>query len=60
MQKYPYLKTPGFVVKNTDWYFKQGITWNDVGGDRFSARYTPAGYIFADASPSFFAANQNI
>ena len=59
MQKYTYLKTPGFVVKNTDWYFKSGITWNDVGGDRFSARFTPQGFIFADASPSFFPNDMN-
>lgn len=54
MEKYSYLSNPGFVVKNTDWYFKEGLTWNDVAGERFNARYTPEGYIFADASPSFF------
>lgn len=54
LKKYTYLSNPGFVVKNTDWYFKSGITWNDVEGDRFNARYSPNGYIFADASPSYF------
>jgi len=54
MKKYTYLSNPGFVVKNTEWYFKQGLTWNDVGGERFNARLMPQGYIFADASPSFF------
>ena len=60
MEKYPYLNNPGFVVKNTEWYFRQGISWNDVGGERFNARYMPSGYIFADASPSFFPVNGDI
>ncbi len=60
MKKYPYLNNPGFVVKNTEWYFRPGISWNDVGGERFNARYMPSGYIFADASPSFFPVNGDI
>lgn len=57
MQKYPYLKTPGFVVKNTESYFKHGITWNDVSTGSFCCRYVPDGYIFADAGPMFFSSN---
>ena len=60
MEKYTYLNNPGFVVKNTEWYFREGITWNDVAGERFNARYMPAGYIFADASPSFFPSRGNV
>ncbi len=60
MEKYSYLNNPGFVVKNTEWYFKSGITWNDVGGERFNARLMPNGYIFADASPSFFSSKVDI
>lgn len=60
MEKYPYLNNPGFVVKNTDWYFREGINWNDVGGERFNARIMPAGYIFADASPSYFPQNNDM
>ena len=59
MKKYTYLNNPGFVVKNTEWYFKEGISWNDVGGERFNARLLPSGYIFADASPSFFPNDKN-
>lgn len=60
MSKYSYLNNPGFVVKNTEWYFHEGITWNDVAGDRFNARFTPEGYIFADASPCFFGAPERV
>ena len=55
MRKYPYLKNPGFVVKNTDAYFKHGITWNDVSTGNFCCRYVPDGFIFADAGPMFFS-----
>lgn len=55
MEKYPYLAGPGFVVKNTEWYFKHGISWNDVATGTFCARYIPDGFAFADAAPTFFS-----
>lgn len=54
LKKYPYLKTPDFVVKNTSTYFNPGITWSDVATGKFSARWVDGGYIFADAGPMFF------
>lgn len=54
MRKYPYLKNPYFVVKNTNTYFKKGISWSDVSTANFSARYVDDGYIYADAGPMFF------
>lgn len=54
MTKYPYLKTPDFVVKNTSTYFQSGITWSDVAAGLFSARFIENGYIYADAGPMFF------
>lgn len=54
LRKYPYLKTPDFVVKNTNTYFKAGITWSDVATGKFSARWVDSGYIYADAGPMFF------
>ena len=58
MSKYPYLKSPEFVVKNTDTYFHEGITWSDVSTNLFSARYVSSGYIYADAGPMYFPNNQ--
>jgi hypothetical protein len=60
MEKYPYLAGPGFVVKNTEWYFKHGITWNDVGTGIFCARYVPDGFIFADAGPMYFSNDDDV
>ena len=54
LKKYPYLKTPDFVVKNTSSYFDEGITWSDVATGKFSARWVEKGYIFADAGPMLF------
>ena len=57
MSKYPYLKNPGFVVKNTETYFNHGITWNDVSTGKFCCRYIPDGYIYADAGPMYFSSD---
>ena len=54
MRKYPYLKNPDFVVKNTSTYFHKGITWSDVATGKFSARWVDDGYIYADAGPMYF------
>lgn len=59
MTKYPYLKTPDFVVKNTDFYFRKGITWNDVSTSKFCARLVDDGFIFADSAPMFFCNDLN-
>ncbi len=60
MTKYSYLNSPDFVVKNTSTYFKAGITWSDVATGKFSARWVPDGYIYADAGPMFFANDKSI
>ena len=55
LQKYPYLDSPDFVVKNQDYYFQAGITWNDVSTGFFCARLVSNGFIFADAGPMYFS-----
>ena len=55
MKKYPYLNNPGFVVKNTDSYFMQGITWNDVSTGDFCCRFVPKGFIYDASGPMFFS-----
>lgn len=57
LQKYAYLKTPDFVVKNTDTYFKAGITWNDISTGLFCCRYVPHGFIYDTAGPMYFSNN---
>ena len=55
MEKYPYLNNPGFVVKNTNTYFKSGLTWNDVSTGMFCCRLIPDGYIYDAAGPMYFS-----
>ncbi|WP_366924738.1 BREX-1 system adenine-specific DNA-methyltransferase PglX [Metallumcola ferriviriculae] len=42
------------VVRNPDYYFRQGITWSDLTISWFSARYVPDGFTFDSAGPTFF------
>jgi len=43
------------MLRNSDFYFREGITWNRVGnGANFHARIAMAGFVFDDCSPSGF------
>lgn len=42
------------VIRNSDYYFKECITWNDITSKKVSFRYKKAGQIFNDAGPSVF------
>lgn len=54
LQKYKYLKTPDFVVKNSKTYFEEGLTWSALSND-FSIRWFPQGAICADKGQGLFA-----
>ncbi|WP_258922097.1 BREX-1 system adenine-specific DNA-methyltransferase PglX [Heyndrickxia coagulans] len=43
--------------QNTEYYFKEGITWSDVTSGSFSGRYTPVGSIFDTSGPTIFPNN---
>lgn len=36
----------GSVIRNPQYYFRQGITWSSLAGGRLSMRYSPKGFIF--------------
>ncbi len=53
--KYPYLNgNDGFVVKNTEYYFRESVTWTFVSSAYFAVRYCPQGFIFDVAGSSAF------
>ena len=54
MQKYPYLKTPDFVVKNQKYYFNKGITWSAISSSGISLRYFEDGYLISNAGMAIF------
>ncbi|WP_087756125.1 BREX-1 system adenine-specific DNA-methyltransferase PglX [Aeromonas salmonicida] len=42
--------------QNTDYYFREGITWADITTNSFAARYSPEGFIFDVKGSSGFPA----
>jgi type II restriction/modification system DNA methylase subunit YeeA len=60
LRKYKYLKTPDFVVKNSDYYFKEGITYTFISNASFGVRYTDYGFIFDVAGSSIFTDDKKI
>lgn len=55
LYKYPYLKTPDFVAKNTNYYFKEAITWSDITSGGFAIRYREEGSIHDVTGMSAFS-----
>ncbi len=57
IQRYPYLNgNAGFVAKNTDYYFRPGLTWPLRTSSGMSARVLPKGCVFAHKGPAAFTA----
>ncbi|MCI3028211.1 BREX-1 system adenine-specific DNA-methyltransferase PglX [Desemzia sp. C1] len=40
--------------QNIGYYFREHLAWSDVTSGKFSARYTPPGYIFDSSGPGLF------
>lgn len=55
LKKYPYLKTPDFVVKNQSMYFLENGTWTAITSGSFSVRYSPKGFIISNAGMGIFS-----
>lgn len=57
--RYPYLKgKTEFVVKNENFYFKEGITYSASGSKGASYRFLPKGSIFDVGGSAIFASNK--
>ena len=55
LQKYPYLKTPEFVVKNSEFYFRKSITWPLIQSKGFNSRFRLEGSIHDVSGMSTFS-----
>ncbi len=55
LRRYPYLKTPDFVIKNQGDYFKPAVTWSKISSGDVSFRFAPAGMLFEVAGACMFA-----
>src|SRR5699024_6422798 len=47
------------VVRNENYYFKEGITWKRISSNRLALRYLPKGFIFDQSGDSLFAHKEN-
>ena len=60
LKKYPYLKTPDFVVKNSIYYFLECISWSKVSVSNICFRYFEPGFIFSDAGMAMITEQKEI
>jgi type II restriction/modification system DNA methylase subunit YeeA len=47
------------VIRNSSFYFKEGMTWNDISSSNFAMRYSEGGAIFEGKGPMGFAQNSD-
>jgi hypothetical protein len=56
VQKYPYLNgNPDFVAKNTEFYFRPGLTWTARTTRDISMRALPTGAVFSNSGHALFS-----
>lgn len=48
------------TVKNISFFFKESITWSDISGTNFAARYSGSGFIFDVKGSSAFPKTQDL
>jgi len=46
------------VIRNEGFYFREGITWTDLGTVGFSARISPGGFVYDVSGSCFFSNNR--
>jgi type II restriction/modification system DNA methylase subunit YeeA len=50
---------PRSVIRNSAFYLKEGITWNDISNSFFNARYVPNNFICNASGPMIFGGDKN-
>jgi len=45
--------------QNTNYYFREGVTWSLISSKGFGARYMPPGFIFGHKGPASFFSSQD-
>jgi len=46
------------VIRNPSYYFREGMTWNDISSGKFAMRYSSGDSMFEGKGPMAFAKNQ--
>ena len=52
-------KFKGSVIRNPQYYFKQGITWSSLTSGKLSMRYSPKGFLFESKGSVCFMKNED-
>jgi hypothetical protein len=52
-------RNAGGRVINEDCYFREGVTWSDIGSSQLAFRHLPQGFIFNARGPAFFAEGES-
>ena len=60
IKKYPRISDPEFIIKNRNWYFKQGLTWSTLSSGLLGVRFCPGGFIFDAKGSMAFPNNVNL
>lgn len=47
------------VIRNSNYYFREGFSWSDVTSSSYGARYVPNGFLFDTAGPTMFIKNKD-
>ena len=47
------------VIRNSSYYFREGMTWNDISSGKFAMRYSQGEAMFEGKGPMGFARNSN-
>lgn len=57
-KKYPKISDPEFIIKNRNWYFKEGLTWSTLSSGTLGVRYCAGGSIFDAKGSMAFASSK--
>ena len=57
-KKYPKISDPEFIIKNRNWYFKEGLTWSTLSSGALGVRYCAGGSIFDAKGSMAFASSK--
>lgn len=50
---------PRSNIRNSKYYFREGITWSSVSSGNFSSRFSPNGFLFNNAGNKIFMNDNN-
>lgn len=60
VEKYDYLNgNSGLVLKKTNPYFEEAVTWTDISSSYFGARYMPHGFLYEKGGSCAYYNNLN-